>query len=96
MDFSATELDLARRRYYRKDTQPMTDEPEEIEVTAEMLAAGIEAACLFDPTEDDFSLMLPYIYRAMHDLSACRRAPSGKPRRNPLPPRDEERSKGAP
>jgi hypothetical protein len=38
---------------------------EEIEVTAEMISAGIEAACLFTPSEDDFEVMLPVIYRAM-------------------------------
>lgn len=34
-------------------------------VTPAMLSAGIEAACLFSPMEDDFDVMLPAIYHAM-------------------------------
>lgn len=45
----------------------------EIEITEEMLEAGIRAACLFRPTEDDFSLMLPEIYRAMRRHEQRRR-----------------------
>lgn len=37
----------------------------EVDITPEMLSAGIEAACLFDPSQDGFEVMLPYIYRAM-------------------------------
>ena len=38
---------------------------EEVTVTSEMLSAGIEAACLFSPSQDDFEVMLPAIFRAM-------------------------------
>lgn len=37
----------------------------EIEITPAMLSAGIEAACLFNPSEDDLEVMIPAIYCAM-------------------------------
>ena len=36
-----------------------------IEITPEMLSAGIQAACLFNPLDDEFDVMLPAIFRAM-------------------------------
>lgn len=38
---------------------------EVIEVTPEMLSAGVQAACLFSPSQDSFEVMLPTIFRAM-------------------------------
>ena len=49
----------------------------EIEVTNEMIEAGVNAACLFNPIQDEFCVMLPAIYRAMvlasqhADLKPC-------------------------
>ena len=40
------------------------------DITPEMLSAGVEAACLFNPSDDCFEVMLPTIYRAM--LAAAR------------------------
>lgn len=45
---------------------PMVNNPEiEIEITPEMLSAGIEAACLYNPIHDEFDIILPAIFRAM-------------------------------
>lgn len=41
----------------------------EIEVTPQMLSAGVEAACLFDPSGDEFEVMLPTIFQAMFQAS---------------------------
>ena len=40
----------------------------DVEITPEMIRAGTEAICLFDPS-DDFAVMLPAVFRAM--LSAA-------------------------
>ena len=50
----------------------------DVEITPEMLRAGVMAICLFSPS-DDFEVMLPVIYRAMFAPSAF--APEAIPKR---------------
>lgn len=46
----------------------------EIVITPEMMRAGVDAACLFSPSDDEFGVMLPVIFRAM--LAASPFAPT--------------------
>ena len=44
---------------------------EEIEITPAMIEAGIEALCLFIPSEDELSHIVSEVYTAMRDLEAA-------------------------
>lgn len=47
----------------------MEDRPVlEIEVTPAMIAAGIEALCLYSPVDDDLAMVVRDVYDAMHQL----------------------------
>lgn len=69
-----------------KTGRPLTN----VVITPEMYSAGVEAACLFTPSEDGLKDMIPAIFRAMlfastleclPDLSTAppNRSPAGRP-----------------
>lgn len=40
-------------------------EPTEIEITPEMIAAGVDALCLFEMSQDDLEVIATTVFRAM-------------------------------